>query len=534
MAKQFIGIGVGSRPATGVAMWLKRESFQPAKASAGAQSERRRLSAAIAENVAETRTEFEKLDADSRRIMDALLLIFEDPELLTLANPFLEEGWDAATALKLTLEEYAALFSGDADFEARADDLKALGDRVIARLRGSSLDVEYPSDSKVVVVARDLTPLDTARFTESVVGVVTELGGPTSHAAIICRSRGIPAVVACGSLSELAAGSSVLVDPEGNRVVLDGEISDATAAITFVRVSEQPLIPVRANIGSLEDARLAASTSAAGVGLFRTEVLYLSEVNEPDVAQQAASYRAIFEAAPPGEITVRTLDAGSDKPVPFLAMEKEENPALGIRGYRLDSLFPEFLRNQVEAIAQAASDSRREIAVMAPMISTVAEARAFADLCKSSGLTRVGIMIETPAIASMVTRLRGVVDFLSIGTNDLSQYLFAADRMHPRLGALLNPWQPALLQVVSEVIARAKAEAIPVGICGESAATPLMALVFAGMGASSVSVSPAAVGPVEGGLRSMSISEAKQLAVDVLAADSPEAALVSARNRAGV
>ncbi len=530
----FSGIGVGSSAALGKAWWLKEQGFEAAQSTTDSLSEQQKLKSAISEAAAELRAEFSTLDIESQQIMDALLVIFEDPELVSMAQPHLVAGWDSATALKLTVDDYASLFEGDADFETRAGDLRALAGRVIAKLRGSTLTVQFPEGEKLVVIARDLTPLDTARFNNSVVGVVTELGGPTSHAAIICRARGIPAIVACGTLTGIADGASVLVDPEGNRAVLDGTLSDATMAMQFVTIRDKPLIPVRANIGSVADAKLAAQTAAMGVGLLRTEVLYLDARSEPDVAEQTATYREVFEAAPAGEITVRTLDAGSDKPVPFLALSAEENPALGIRGFRLSGHYSQFLKNQLQAISAAAEQSGRQVSVMAPMISTVAEAREFCSLGRAAGLTSIGIMIETPAIAAMVHRLGGVVDFLSIGTNDLSQYLFAADRMHPSLGTLLNPWQPALLSVVNDIISQAEPLNVPVGICGESAANPLLALVFTGMGAASVSVSPAAVGAVDSALRAVTAEAAKDLAAAVLLADSPEAALAAARQLVGV
>lgn len=534
MGTAISGIGVGSSASLGVAMWLRHEDFKPARSPTSPKAEELALSTAIAKTAADVRVEFSLLEDESQRIMDALLMIFEDPELVSMAGTHLNEGWDAATALKLALDDYSELFAGDADFETRVADLRALAARAISILRGTEAAIQIPLDSKVVVVARDLSPLDTAKFNDSVVGVVTELGGPTSHAAIICRSRGIPAVVACGNLDAIADGQPVLIDPEGNRVVIEGQLSEATRAINFIPMSAAPLIPVRANIGSIADAKLAAHTAAVGVGLFRTEVLYLAATQEPDVVQQAATYREVFEAAPEGEITVRTLDAGSDKPVPFLALAAEENPALGIRGYRINDVYPLFLRHQLEAIASAARQSGRDVAVMAPMIATVSEAREFVELGRAAGLAKLGIMIETPAIATRVGQLAGLVDFVSIGTNDLSQYLFAADRMHPSLGGLLNPWQPALLHTVNAIILQARAANLPVGICGESAANPLLAVVFAGMGAASVSVSPSAVGLVDTALRSLNLETAQDMAARVLEAESPELALAAARQTVGV
>jgi phosphotransferase system enzyme I (PtsI) len=334
-------------------------------------------------------------------------------------------------------------------------------------------------------------------------------------------------VSAKGALT-LADGALVLVDPAGNRVVEGGELSDATTPISFVVVNDEPLVTVRANIGSLADAEAAAQTEARGVGLFRTEVLYLDRKAQPTRDEQAKQFAEIFKAAPAGKITVRTIDAGSDKPVPFLPSGEEENPALGVRGFRLGLAHEDFQRDQLGAIHDAIQSTGRDVQVMAPMISTVEEAQQFAEMARGLGIAQVGIMVETPAIVPMVPDLVGVVDFLSIGTNDLSQYLFAADRMHPAMGALVDPWQPGLLRTIAFLMSLAKPAGLPVGVCGESAADPVFSIVLAGLGVSSVSVASAAVESVLEALKSVDLSTAERVAEAALRASTPGAARAAA------
>jgi phosphotransferase system enzyme I (PtsI) len=295
-----------------------------------------------------------------------------------------------------------------------------------------------------------------------------------------------------------------------------------------VAINSEPLVPVRANIGTLEDAKAARETRANGVGLFRTELLYLSAKTQPSLEQQVASYTEILKAAPEGPIVVRTIDAGSDKPVPFLNMLEEENPSLGVRGYRLIADHRDFIESQLKALESARVASGREVWVMAPMIATAEEAKAFADLARSIGGYKVGIMVETPSIALIVDQLGGVIDFVSVGTNDLSQYLFAADRMNPSLGALLNHWQPALIKSLARIASGAKAAGVSSGVCGESASDPAFAVVLAGLGMDSVSVSKSQVTAVHNALSSLSLADAKEVANAVLKETTAEAAKATA------
>jgi phosphotransferase system enzyme I (PtsI) len=283
----------------------------------------------------------------------------------------------------------------------------------------------------------------------------------------------------------------------------------------------------------LEDAESASKTLADGVGLFRTELLYLSSSHEPSIEQQAKSYTEILKAAPEGPIVVRTIDAGSDKPVPFLNMPAEENPSLGVRGYRLLANHREFVEGQLKALELAREESGREVWVMAPMIATVDEAKTFSDLARSLGKYKVGIMIETPSIALLVDQLAGVVDFVSVGTNDLSQYLFAADRMNPSLGALLNHWQPALIKSLASIAKDAKLAGISSGVCGESASDPAFAILLAGLGFDSISVSRSQVDAVHNALSSLELEDAQKVAQDVLQARSAEQAKATALREIG-
>jgi phosphotransferase system enzyme I (PtsI) len=340
-------------------------------------------------------------------------------------------------------------------------------------------------------------------------------------------------VVSCPGASELATGDKVLVDPVGDRVIVSDDVSLATRSIKFVPIGSNSLIPVRANIGSLDDALSASKTMADGVGLFRTELLYLSSSAEPSIEQQAKSYTEILEAAPAGPIVVRTIDAGSDKPVPFLNMPAEENPSLGVRGYRLIANHREFVEGQLKALELARRASGREVWVMAPMIATIEEARTFAELARGIGEYKVGVMIETPSIALLIDQLAGVLDFVSVGTNDLSQYLFAADRMNPSLGALLNHWQPALIKSLARIASDAKQAGLSSGVCGESASDPAFAILLAGLGFDSVSVSRSQVDAVHNALSSLEFPDAQKVAQEVLQATSAEEAKATALREIG-
>ena len=529
------GLGVGLSPALGEVLVVEHSQLIPewTKSTKTPEKEIYELKSAIAFVSNQLDELGAKAGGTSAEIFEALKTLLEDDELLEVASSNIADGWSAAAAFGKAVDEFAELLKGDPTFDERVADFQDLSKRVQAKLAGIKLDLDLPTKGKIVLVGEDFSPADTAQFTDAVVGVVTLKGGPTSHTAIICRSRNIAAVVSCPGASELATGDRVLVDPVGDRVIVGDDVSLATQAINFVPIGAKSLIPVRSNIGTLDDAESASKTLADGVGLFRTELLYLSSSHEPSIEQQAKSYSEILKAAPEGPIVVRTIDAGSDKPVPFLNMPAEENPSLGVRGYRLLANHREFVEGQLKALELAREESGREVWVMAPMVATVDEAKTFSELARSLGKYKVGIMIETPSIALLVDQLAGVVDFVSVGTNDLSQYLFAADRMNPSLGALLNHWQPALIKSLSRIANDAKQAGISSGVCGESASDPAFAILLAGLGFDSVSVSRSQVDAVHNALSSLELEDAQKVAQAVLKATTPEQAKATALREIG-
>jgi phosphotransferase system enzyme I (PtsI) len=287
-------------------------------------------------------------------------------------------------------------------------------------------------------------------------------------------------------------------------------------------------IKVLANVADGESARAAASGPVEGVGLFRTELCFLNRVDEPSAEEQTAIYAAVLEPFAGRYVVVRTLDAGSDKPVAFATHEGEENPALGVRGLRLSFDNPGLLSRQLDGIAGAARETGTETWVMAPMVATVAEAADFARAVRTRGL-KPGVMVEVPSAALLAHRMLEVVDFLSIGTNDLTQYTMAADRMATDLAHLTDAWQPAVLQLIAITAEAGKQVGKPVGVCGEAAADPLLACVLVGMGITSLSMASAAVRPVGARLAAASMDTLEDAAEAALSASDPASARAAVR-----
>ncbi|MEU0572498.1 putative PEP-binding protein, partial [Nonomuraea sp. NPDC005983] len=371
-----------------------------------------------------------------------------------------------------------------------------------------------------VLVAPDLSPADTSALGPDVLALVTERGGPTSHTAILARARGLPAVVACAGVTGLADGTIISVDggtgevaigltAEAAERVRDGDREERARLAGSRgpgRTADGHRIRLMHNIGSAADLR----PGAEGVGLFRTEFLFLDRSRPPSFEEQVAAYAEVFAQAE--TVVLRTLDAGTDKPLPFLGLPEEPNPALGIRGLRVDRLLPSVLDTQLDAVAEAARAATADVWVMAPMVTTAAEAADFAARARARGLARVGVMIEVPAAALQAGRLLREVDFLSVGTNDLSQYAFAADRQHPALADLLDPWQPALLRLVAECAQAGASAGKPVGVCGEAAGDPRLAPVLAGLGVTSLSMAPVCVPAVREALAAHTLEQCRELA----------------------
>jgi phosphotransferase system enzyme I (PtsI) len=383
------------------------------------------------------------------------------------------------------------------------------------------------------VVAADLAPADTATLDlDHVVAIVTELGGPTSHTAIIAAQLDLPCIVRVVGALELSDGDEIAVDAAHGTVNTDPDdslresiVSRAKARAALKESGGGPGktkdgkgVQLLANVGKVEDAVKAAKEDVEGVGLFRTEVLFLERKTAPTVEEQTKSYTEVFRAFGDRKVVIRTLDAGADKPLAFAPSEEEENPALGVRGLRMDKRFPQLLDDQLTAIAAAAKATDAKVWVMAPMVSTVHEAAAFEQRVKSHGLPVGGIMIEVPAAALRGPHLIEKVDFFSIGTNDLTQYAMATDRMAGELAELLDPWQPAVLDLIALAGAAGQAADKPVGVCGEAARDPLLALVLVGLGISSLSMAPNGVPAVRYALARTTDAQCQEMAAAARAA----------------
>ena len=422
----------------------------------------------------------------------------------------------------------------------RVVDLYDVRNRIVFSLvrRGAAgpAEPEHP----FILVAIDLAPADAAGLDATrCLAIVTEEGGPTSHAAIIARSLGIPAVVGVPGVGAIADETLLLVDGATGELIIEPSI-DQQATASAHRAPRDVLsgpgctadghhVALLANIASAGEVTAAVECGAEGLGLYRTEPGFLGRTAPPSVAEQVAVHRAVFSAFEGRRVVVRTLDAGSDKPLPFLAYGQEANPALGIRGFRTAASYPEVLHDQLKAIKDALASESADVWVMAPMIATSDEAHTFAETARGAGLPIVGVMIETPAAAIQAEQILAEVDFVSIGTNDLAQYTFAADRQSSSLAALNDPWQPALLRMIEMVGEAATASGKPVGICGEAAADPLLALVLTGLGMSSLSMVPAAVAEVGRNLAAVSLDACRLAARAACDSDSPAAAREAVR-----
>ncbi|MGW6955294.1 phosphoenolpyruvate--protein phosphotransferase [Streptomyces chartreusis] len=482
-------------------------------------------------------------DGTAGAILEAGALMARDPALVQAAADHIGQGTPTAHSLSLAIDAYCAQLEETGGYMAeRAADLRDIRNRAVALLLGMPMPGIPQPGHPFILAAEDLSPADTAQLARrDVMGLLTEKGGPTGHTAILARSLGLPAVVGCPQAATLPNGTFLLLDGEAGTIEPHPSAHRRQQAVEAALLRKQPrakgpgrtadrhAVTLLANIGTLADAARAAQADNEGVGLFRTEFLFLDRREPPTLEEQIQAYSQVLAAFEERTVTVRTLDAGSDKPLPFLSLPREDNPALGIRGLRTAAQFPDILVTQLQALVAAQRRSGARMRVMAPMASTADEAAQFADLARSFGVQTVGVMIEVPSAALDAGRLLQHVDFASIGTNDLSQYTLAADRTSPTLGRLLDPWQHALLTLVAGVCRAAAALDRPVGVCGEAAADPLLAPVLAGLGASSLSMAAPAVAAVRDALAQLTLQQCRSLADAALDAPTPAAARATAR-----
>ncbi|WP_218779937.1 phosphoenolpyruvate--protein phosphotransferase [Cellulomonas iranensis] len=498
---------------------------------------------AFADVAAGLRAQAEGAAGTVRDVLAATAQMADDAALRGQVLTRVDGGEPPVAAIDSVVDAFAAMFEQAGGYLAeRVTDLRSVRDRVVARVVGLPEPGVPHLAQPSVVVARDLAPADTAALDlTQVLAIVTELGGPTGHTAIIAGQLGLPCVVRVDGATALADGTVVAVDAAAGTVTPDPDdaVHDAferrRAADAALAQDAGPgatadghAVALLANIGTAADAQRVGA-GAEGVGLFRTEVLFLERTQAPTVDEQTDAYAAALRAVDGRKVVVRTLDAGADKPLAFATQPDEENPALGVRGYRLVRSHAELLDTQLAALARAQEATGSTPWVMAPMIATPDEARDFAARARAAGVATVGVMVEVPAAALRARDLLAEVDFVSIGTNDLAQYTMATDRLRGELADLLDVWQPAVLDLVATT-ARAGLEAgKPVGVCGESAADPLMALVLVGLGVTSLSMAAGALPAVRYAVRHHTRATCEAIAGAVLrartAADARAAAL---------
>jgi phosphotransferase system enzyme I (PtsI) len=541
------GVGIG----LGVAQGPVARMAEPLPAPSDVASERsvEEETARVREAVAAVARELEQRGAQAggaaQDVLEAQAMMAEDPSLESEIDTRIAAGKTAEFAVHDAFASFRDMLTAMGGYLGeRAADLDDVAQRVIARLRGVPAPGVPDPGHPFVLVAKDLAPADTALLDlDKVLALVTTEGGPTSHTAILAREKSIVAVVGAVEAKGLVDGETVIVDAAAGVVTTDpsaeeleraqnraaARASAASAPITPGALRDGTPVPLLANLGKPEGADEAVTLGAEGVGLFRTEFLFLSANQAPTVEQQRESYTQLLAAFPGKKVVVRVLDAGADKPLAFLNDAHEENPALGLRGIRALRASEDILREQLTALAEADAVTEADLWVMAPMVATVEEAEYFVEIARDYGIKTAGVMVEVPSSALLADRILAGADFASIGTNDLTQYTLAADRLLGSVASFQDPWHPAVLRLIREVGDAGRFHDKPVGICGEAAADPLLAVVLVGLGATSLSMAPTAIADVRASLLEHSLDDARIIAEAALAANDAAAAREAAR-----
>ena len=487
----------------------------------------------------------------TREIIGAHMELVDDPELVSGARIAIANGKSAGYAwrqvVRATVDALRAL--DDSRMAERVDDLLDLESQVLGALSGDSgvsLVRELPG--KTILIAKELLPsqlvaLDSSRLA----GICMAAGGPTSHVAILAAAMGIPVLVAMGTeVLTLADGTAVVldaergvlrIDPDGGQMAVaeseldrrrERRLAEQAAAQRECRTADGTRIEVLANIGSVNDAEAAVRNGAEGCGLLRTEFLFLERQSPPDEDEQAAEYQRIATALAGRHLTLRTLDIGGDKPIPYLPLPHEENPALGLRGVRTSLWRPDLLRVQLRAMLAIQPQSQARI--LLPMITDPAEIRTVRTMleeeCRAMGRTapiELGVMIETPAAAVMSDRIAAEADFLSIGTNDLTQYTLAMDRGHPELAARLDALHPAVLRLIARTADGGISHGRRIAVCGGLASDPTAAPILIGLGVQELSMVPSVIPQLKALIGSVSVEMCRELARQALELETAEA-----------
>lgn len=492
-----------------------------------------------------------ELGEEKAKIFSAYEMLLSDKMLTDPIKKAIESGAAAKTAIQKVTKSMADMLASKNNeyMRQRADDIRYIGELLCEAVDGSKTELKFPSDDKkYIIAAHELTPVDTMQFDRSrIAGLVTELGGATSHTVILAKSLGIPAVVGVSGILESETDTAAYLDGYSGKFIVspdektkeeyDGKIKEEeflTAQMNEIKGTEAytadgEKIAVCINIGKPSDMKNAEGEKLDGVGLFRSEFLFSSEKEMPTCDEQTEAYREVIKAASPNYVTIRTLDVGGDKQIKYLNMQKEENPFLGERGIRLMLNNPDVFKTQIRAILIAAADEK--VKIMLPMITSLDEIRAAKKIiaevqaelesgkiayCKEP---LVGIMIETPASAIMADVFAKHADFFSIGTNDLVQYIMAADRGNYQVENLYNPYHPAVIYMLNNIIRAGRDANIEVSVCGDLAANTDFTELLLGMGLKKFSVPQPMASRIKYKISGINLDEARELKYRALAAE---------------
>jgi phosphocarrier protein FPr len=544
-------LGVSASPglAVGKVFQLRRDEIRVVEEGENPNKERRRLDDAVDLASVQLEALQAELHAQAEPAKAAIFAahqeLLDDPDLMDIAESAIAKGKSAAFAWQRAYTTHAERLAQLRNelLAGRANDLRDVGRRVLGIITGQPVEQpEMPPET--ILVAEELTPSDTASLDRKrVLGFCTVGGGATSHVAILARALDIAAVAGIDPRAlEVENGQAVILDgtrgtlrlnPDPAEIARINEIKEKTAtkrkadlaaAHDPAVTSDGRRVEVVANIGSEEDARKAVEMGAEGVGLLRSEFLYLERATAPTEEEQYRIYDGICAALEGRSMIIRTLDVGGDKPLPYLPMPREENPFLGVRGVRISLDRPEILRTQIRAILRLAQT--RRLGIMFPMVSTLDEIRSIKGVLDEerekigrSVPIEVGIMVEVPSTAVMAGQFAKEVDFFSVGTNDLTQYTLAMDRGHPKLAPKADAMNPAVLRLIAQTVEGAHANGKWVGVCGGIASDPQAVPILVGLGVDELSVSVPSVPAVKAAVRSRSLDECKTLAQQALTQD---------------
>ena len=496
-----VGAGVGTGIAIGRAFTYRSETYVPWD-SEGAGSNRGLL--AIREALREVDAELANLDSNSEtiEIIEAMRLVLNDPELLGSIKEFLADGANSQRAVSGAFKKAAATLTNLGEYFAdRANDVLELGTKVIDKLSGR-VEVVWPQEP-FILVADNVGPIEMSNLAKSqIVGLVTSSGSATSHTAILARATGLPAVVSVLGAELIANGNQLILDSSSGQVFVEpdepeliqySQAMEVNLKTKSIRIVQQHDLPVQlyANLGSSSEAQTARGFGAQGVGLFRTELLFLGEKTAPSLEQQVLEYSRVLAEFPNQVVIVRVLDLDTDKPLPFLKLAEKGKYAN--RGFQALLANPKVLETQLLALAKAQqANPQTKLWVMAPMVTTSEQAKVFVAMARNLGLVNAGVMIEVPEVcqSNVLAEILEAVDFVSIGTNDLTQYTLGQDRLTSPL-PVSDVRKPEVMGLIEQVIRSAAEHKKPVGICGEAASDPESAQLFIDYGVTSLSVSPA-------------------------------------------